>query len=114
MAKRILDYEPLTGVTTTFDYDPLTDTTIIGTFQDVGPLLERNKLLQLDTDYSKRGIKKDWWHYASIPNVIIEKWLNEDGINVYNKDHTQAVYRKLNDPEYRYLKTTTGFHMPKR
>ena len=111
--KRVIDYEPMTGITTTFEYDHASGTFTVGSIQDVGPLLERNKTLQLDTDYSKKGIKKDWWHYASIPNVIIEKWLNEDGINVYNKDHTKAVYKKLNDPAYKYLKTTTGFHMPK-
>ena len=113
MAKRVLDYEPSTGVTTTFDYDYATDTTILGTEQNVEILLDRNKLLQNDSSYTKDGIKNEWWHYASIPLIIVEKWRNEFGIDVFNKDHLGAVYKKLNDPEYKYLKTTTLFHRPK-
>jgi len=114
LTKRVLDYDPFTGMTTTFDYDYSTDTTLIGREQNVDILLDANKRLQLDTDYSKKGIKNEWWHYARIPCSIVEKWKNEFGIDVFNKDHERAVFRKLNDPEYRYLKTTAGFHMPKR
>jgi hypothetical protein len=113
LLKRIVDYDPFTGMTTTFDYDHVTDTTIIGREQDVSLLLDSNKRLQNDAEYSKKGIRDGWWHYAKIPPLIIEKWRNEFGIDVFNKDHTQAVYKKLNDPEYRYLKTTAGFHRPK-
>ncbi|TFH50927.1 MAG: hypothetical protein E4H01_01190 [Lysobacterales bacterium] len=113
MAKRVVEYDPFTGMTTTFDYDHSTDTTTVGLEQDVSLLLDVNKVLQNDANYSKDGIKRDWWHYASIPSIIIEKWLNEDGVNVFDKDHTKAVYKKLNDPAYRYLKTTAGFHKPK-
>ena len=113
MTKRIVDYDPYTGMTTTFDYDYATDTTYIGRTQDTSLVLEVNKALQNDESYSKDGIKNDWWHYACIPSLIIEKWRNEFGIDVFNKDHEKAVYAKLNDPEYRYLKTTAGFHRPK-
>jgi hypothetical protein len=111
--KRIVDYDPFTGMTTTFDYDHVSDTSIIGREQDVSVLLDVNKALQNDESYSRKGIKNDWWHYASIPPLIIEKWRNEFGIDVFNKDHLKAVYKKLNDPEYLYLKTTSGFHMPR-
>jgi hypothetical protein len=113
LAKRVVDYDPFTGMTTYFDYDHVSDTTLISREQDVKLLLDVNKKLQNDADYSKDGIKREWWHYASIPPIIIEKWRNEFGIDVFNKDHEKAVFRKLNDPEYRYLKTTSGFHMPK-
>ena len=33
------------------------------------------------------------------------KWLTEDGIDIYNRDHWKAVKKKLNSNEYRYLKT---------
>jgi hypothetical protein len=46
---------------------------------------------------------------ASIPNVIIEKWMKEEGLNIFDmhKDPAirRAVFRKLNDPEWRYLRT---------
>ena len=100
----------MTGVTTYFDYDHATDTSIIGAEQDVSSLLEVNKILQNDEEYSKRGIKEGWWHYASYPAIIIEKWINEYGVNVFNKDHQKKVLELTNRPEYRYLKTTTKMH----
>lgn len=107
MAKRILDYDPVTGMTTTFDYDHVSDTTIIGREQDVSILLEVNKALQSTDDYFKQGVKESWLHYASYPPIIIEKWLNEYGVNVFDKDHQKKVKELTNRPEYRYLKTTT-------
>jgi len=105
-----MDYDPISGMTTTFDYDPATDITIIGREQDCSALIEQNKLLQNDEGYTKQGFKNEWWHYASIPAILIERWLNEDGIDVFNKDHQKAVFKKLNDPQYRWLKTTNKVH----
>ncbi len=110
MAKRVLDYDPMTGVTTYFDYDHATDTTLLGSEQDVSLLLDANKALQNDEEYTKQGIKQGWWQYASYPAIIIEKWLNEYGVNVFNKDHGKKVFELTNRPEYRYLKTTTKMH----
>jgi len=106
--KQIIDVDPLTRTTTYHHYDPMTDVTTIEEVQDVEPFLERNKRLQNDTDYSKQGIKNEWWHIASIPNTVQTKWLREHGIDVYNRDHWPRVKRLLEDPDYRYLKTTAG------
>jgi len=108
MAKGVVDYDPFSGITTSFEYDSVNDITIIGRTQDVEPALERNKRLQNDTQYSKDGIKESWWHEAFIPNMIIEKWKLEEGIDVFNKNDRKKVKSKLNSPEYRYLKTTAG------
>jgi len=108
--KRILDFDPITGITTTFDYDHATDTTILGSEQDVSLLLEVNKQLQNSDSYTKKGMQADWWHYASYPAIIIEKWLTEYGVNVFDKDHQKKVFELTNRPEYRYLKTTTKMH----
>ena len=97
-------------MTSYFDYLPESGKTVIYTEQDVTPILEMNKALQNDTDASKQGIKNGWWHYGQIPNIIIEKWKNDHGVDVFNKDHQKAVFKLLNDPQYRYLKTTTKFH----
>jgi hypothetical protein len=113
MSKRVLDYDPFTGITTYFDYIPKEDRTIIFREQDVQPILEANKVLQNDTDITKQGIKDSWWRYAQIPNVIAEKWINEHGVNIFDKNtwgRNGAVWRLLNDPQYRYLKTTAKFH----
>lgn len=113
MVKRLVDYDPLSGMTTFCDYDPLTDITIVSREQDIESLLEKNKTLQNSDDYTRTGIKECFWHYASIPNILIEKWKVEDGIDVFNKDHAKAVYKKLNSPEYRFLKTTNKVHVPR-
>ena len=103
--KRIVDYDPHTRITTTFDYTP-DGMVILGSEADITPVLEQNKALQNHDDYSKQGIKDSWWHYATIPMIVIEKWKNELGVDVFNKDHAKRVKKLLNDPQYRYLKTT--------
>lgn len=107
MTKRIVDYDPFTHITTTFDFDHASNTTIVGREQDVQGILEVNKSLANNDDYTKGGIKDSWFHCASIPNIVIEQWKNKYGVDVFNKDHEKAVKRLLNNPEYRYLKTTT-------
>ena len=46
---------------------------------------------------------------ASIPNVIAIQWMQE-GINVMapNKDDLKRMKKKLNSPEFAYLRTGGG------
>lgn len=104
--KRLIEYDPLTKTKVWHEYDSLTDVTYIHTEQDVEDIIERNKYLYKED--KGQGVKDDWWYVGNIPNTVIHKWLIEDGIDVYNKDHWQAVRRKLNDPEYRYLRCSQG------
>lgn len=76
-------------------------------------MLNANKALANDTDVTRKGIRDCWWRYAMIPNIVIEKWLNELGVNVYDKNDEKKVFELLNQPEYRYLKTTAKMHMPR-
>jgi hypothetical protein len=76
------------------------------TMQDVEPILERNKQLR-STPH-----KSDWGrHIASIPNVILVKWLNEEyargnnSLRMYTKEFDEIVEKKLQDPEWKYLRT---------
>lgn len=110
MGKRIVDYDPYTGMTTYFDYDHASDTTLVSREQDVSGILDANKELQKSDAITASGIKNSWWHYATIPNIVIEKWRNEYGVNIFDKNHEKKVYSLLNQPEYRYLKTTNKFH----
>ena len=107
LAKRIVDYDPFTGITTSVDYCNSSDTTIVSAEQDVSKLLDANKVMQNDDSYWKSGVKNSWAHYASYPAIVIEKWLNEFGVNVFDKDHQKKVMELTNRPEYKYLKTTT-------
>ena len=99
-----MSVDPLSGVQTFHDHDESTGVMHLQRVQDVEPILERNKALQ-KTDHQSNGIKKSWMHAATVPNIIIEKWINEYGVNFYNRDHWPAVKRLLNSPEWRYLRT---------
>jgi hypothetical protein len=63
-----------------------------------------------DPEYSKKGIKNDMWHYACVPNIIIERWMLEHGVNLFDKNHEAAVWRLINSPEYRRFKLTEKIH----
>ena len=109
MAKQIIDHDPETHTTQYHHYDPVTGVTTIETVQDVEPYLKRSRELRNDDDYSRKGIKNDMWHYASIPNSVIEKIMQDHGLNIFDKDHAKAVLRIIN-AEYPYLKTTRKHH----
>ena len=104
--KRLLDYDPSSGIRRYHEYDDITKTTYIHTEQDVQPILERNKLLR--NEDNGRGVKQQWWHVGTIPVGLIHKWLKEEGVDVYNPDHWSRVKQKLNSPDYRYLRTSEG------
>jgi hypothetical protein len=74
--------------------------------QDVEPILEHNALLRTMEQ------KSDWGrHIASIPNVIMERWFNEEyqrgnvSLRLYSKEMDEIVARKLKDPQWAYLRT---------
>lgn len=74
--------------------------------QDVEPILERNKQLRSEHQQS------DWGrHIAEIPNVILQRWLDEEyargnvGLRMFSKEFDELVARKLKDPDWAYLRT---------
>lgn len=105
MTKQLVDVDEMTGIRTFHDYDEITDTTIIHTDQPgIEGILARNKALQNEgTSHYKHD--KEFWHAAHVPDSIILKWKVEENIDFYNRDHWDAVKRKLNSSEYAYLRT---------
>lgn len=73
--------------------------------QDVSAEIELNKQKYNNTP---RILKADFWPEAHIPDIIILKWLNEEGLNIYDKNAAPQLRRKLNDPSWRYLRTRPG------
>jgi hypothetical protein len=76
--------------------------------QDLEPLLERNKAL---ANENGKRIASDYSNpIASIPPVIVVKWLTEEGWNVFDAQRDPEVQkklnRKLNDPDWRFLRTS--------
>lgn len=76
------------------------------TSQDVEPILAHNKALRGE---AQRG---EWGrHVATVPNVILVQWLNEEhargntGLRMFTPEFYALVARKLQDPEWAYLRT---------
>ena len=81
-------------------------TVIVSTTQDVEPILARNARLR------EAPQRREWGrHVASIPNVILLKWLNEEhargntGLRLFTREFDALVARKLADPDWAYLRT---------
>lgn len=109
MTKRFFDYDAETKQTEYFHYDAGNDTYTIETVEDVGPILEANKkMYNADDQGWMKG--REGRRVATIPNIIIEKWKRELGVDLFDKNHDQAVRRLLNDPDWRYLRTAPGNH----
>lgn len=95
------------GIETGIDYDPIADELTIVHQQDVEPIIQLNKRLYNDgTD--GYGETREWRRAATIPNIILEKWLKEDGIRYWDSEDTPKLMAKLDDPEWRYLRTAPG------
>lgn len=108
MTRRVLDHDPLTGVTTYFDYDANDQMTITET-QDVSQILRANAARRADTEFTKNGIKEDWWQYARIPITLLTKWKQEHGIDFNDKNDLPRIIALINT-EYPQLKTTEKHH----
>jgi hypothetical protein len=111
--QRLLSVDPLTGLMTFHNHDPLTDETTISYGVDPSAtrvVIEQNKAMQNDPDFSANGIKNGFWFYAQIPVEVQLDWLINHGVDITNKDHGAKMSTLLNDPQYCHLKTTTKNH----
>jgi hypothetical protein len=100
------DYNPDTGVTQTFDYDPVTENVTLSSSQNLDSFFEAVKQRRDNPDAWKKGVKEEWAHYASIPPVI-EMKLREEGIDINNPNQTKELLKAINT-KYPFLKTTTA------
>jgi hypothetical protein len=93
----------MSDVITRVHYDASERTVTFERVQDVEAILEHNKRLQ------SMPQKSDWGrHIATIPNVILEKWMKEDGVNLLglsSEEWGAFIRKKLADPDYRFLRT---------
>lgn len=86
------------------EYDEAEDKIVTRYVQDVEPILKLNREMQV---HGAQGFGPGIGErIASIPNIIVHKWLVEEGINVLDHEHWPKVKAKLNSGQYAYLKTT--------
>jgi hypothetical protein len=103
MPRYLLDRDPLSGATETFEYDEAEDRAVIKRSNDVEPVLDRNKAL-----FNEGPRRGEFRLAASIPLDVALLWREQKGIDVFKQDHWPAVVKLLNDPDWRYLRTSPG------
>jgi hypothetical protein len=105
------DWRPLNsrgGIITDVKFD--TDgRRIIRTRQEVDHILDGNKFQRDHLDH-RRYDKSLGRKVAEVPATIIHKWLQE-GIDIWSGECQDAIARKLNDPDWAYLRTDNGGHI---
>ena len=110
MTKRLLDYDPVSGVSTYFEYEQSTDRMLIHTEQDSSRILDDVAQLRNDEQYSRDGIKADWWHYARLPLTVIMDMKIRFGVDLMAPKPDWKSAMKIINREYPMLKTTKGTH----
>lgn len=86
-------------------YHPQTDGTfVIETKQDVEPILEWNKASAREVQKNTRG--KYMAHVANIPITVQYEWIKRYGADPLDEENEPLLRRLLNDPEWRYLRTS--------
>lgn len=105
MAFEKFSYDPFSGVTTYFDYDDDTDTTIFRREQDVSGVLEYAAAARKNAPTSVIGRgNEEWMLEAIVPNMIQVEMLKK-GIDINNPAHVKDVAREI-ETNYPYLKCT--------
>ena len=107
--KRILDYNPLTGESVTFEYNHSAKKVVINHQQNVEKIRKSVEVLANDTDRTNAGIKNDMWHYARVPNIVIMEMKNKHGVDFFDRNDYPKVLQLLNT-EYSMWKTTHKNH----
>jgi hypothetical protein len=102
----IFDYDPVTGVQTYFDYDPLADTVSLTYKQDVSKILDDIKNRRLNA--KSKGQVETFAHYATIP-AIVEMQLAKKGLRLNDKNATKAIIREI-EQNYPHCKATEKRH----
>lgn len=74
--------------------------------EDMAAILENNQRLATHNDGYTQS--RDMARIASIPLAIIYKWMTEEGWDPFSQDPDcqRKLAQKLDDPEYRYLRTS--------
>lgn len=74
--------------------------------QDVTDILDRNKAMATHNDgYTP---SRDVRRVASLPMILVHKWLVEEGWNALDPKCGDKLKAKLNSSEYLYLRTAPG------
>lgn len=106
---QLLDYNPLTRMTVTMDYNHSTDELVIKHEQDTSHIIDDNKRMVIEGDHSAQ-MRNDWIKYARVPDIVIMEWRTKYGVDFFNREHWPRVMKLINSPDYRDVKTSAIHH----
>jgi len=97
----------MSDLKTHIKHDQMEDKLHIAHSQDVSSIISSNKAAFNATEKTDKW--GDWNRVASIPSVVVMAWMKE-GINVMapTYEDQKKIKKKLNSPEYAYLRTRKG------
>ena len=113
----LIEIDPLTGDTETYDYDHSTGNLTFTKSRNVDALLDANVASYNDSGQSWRGQNNDLWRVASVDLVVLQGWLNQFNSvrpqdakvrSIYvddNPEWERYVLLRLNSLDFRKLKT---------
>lgn len=111
MGKKIVDYDPYTGITETYHKDAMTGQISIHKTQDISALTNINTIQRNE---ASSGWKEEFHKVASIPLTIIDMWREElkregrSDPNPLAKCNEKWFIGKINSSDFLKLRTKTG------
>lgn len=106
------EYNPEYGIVETNYYDEVTDQLVTHKEQDCTGMVDHFKAMA-NEGVTDAGIKKELWHYCSIPVGVQYELLWKHGVDISKRDHWPRLFDLVNK-EYPHLKTTHKVHAFKR
>lgn len=103
----LVEYDPLTGLKTTFKVED--GQLRVNYTQNNEAVYERMQKLRDADEYSKAGIKNNFWHAVHMTEADCMKMIVEDGFDPY-KESAQAIrqFLRRNRDKYGHLFATRG------
>lgn len=102
MSWRLLDHDPLSGMTQWFKHDADAGKNYIHYTQDAQPVLDVCKMENNHADRAKE-MRGDIVHVARVLPATQLEWFAKYGVKMWERDHLPAVHRLLDGP-YKHLK----------
>ena len=88
-----------------FDHQDDLSKAIVHTTQDVEPYIEYAKRMRNDEEYTRQGIKNNFWHVGTLPMVIVHRW-HKEGFDISKADTKSLLAKIASDPEAQAYLTT--------
>jgi hypothetical protein len=103
----LFDHDPVTGVQTYYDYDPIQDKIHLTYVQDVKKILDEIKEKRITRQVQKNQVE-EFAHYATIP-AIVEMQLLKKGLKLSDKNATKKIIQEI-ESNFPYCKVTDKKH----